>query len=106
MKLGPCTLTSQVVIHLLESYDIKIEDGLKFPIADRDLPGVEEQTICFWLKLVDNWKAPSGSGVRLIHATMAAEDWRTTGQINNEFYLIGTADSISLQYTRLGLRVT
>lgn len=90
---------------IIESYDIKIEDGLRYPVADRDVPGFEEFTVCFWLQLVDNWKAPTGSnGVRLIWATMWTDDLETTGHLRNDYNLKGTADSIYLEYTGRRIR--
>ena len=63
------------------------------------IPGFEELTICFWLKLVDDWNAPTGTdGVKLFKAFMLTDDWETSGIIFNDFYLKGTADSIYLDY--------
>ena len=71
------------------------------------MPGFEELTICFWLKLVDDWNAPTGTdGVKLFEAVMLTDDvWEKSRMIWNHFYLKGTADSIYSDYKYTTRRV-
>ena len=42
------------LLSIAESYDLKLEQGVW--IGNRgELPGVEEYTMCFWLRLVKDW---------------------------------------------------
>ena len=62
------------LLSIAESYDLKIEKDVQ--IANRGvLPGVEEYTMCYWLRLVKDWinlaqtqSGASDTGARVISA--------------------------------------
>ena len=68
------------LLSIAESYDLKIEKDVQ--IANRGvLPGVEEYTMCFWLRLVKDWinlpptqSGASDTGARVISAYMRNVD--------------------------------
>jgi len=83
---------------LTESYDLIVEQGKQL-VHNNVLPGAEEYTICFWLRLEKDWEAlPDGfqADILLMHATMRTvegEDFpveyslRDTGNPSSPFLL-------------------
>lgn len=85
-SLGHKPLTQ--LLSIAESYDLKIEKGVW--IGNRgELPGVEDYTMCFWLRLVEDWiSLPRSQGLDTVARVILASMRNVDGDDFNVAYTL------------------